>query len=130
MILPRHGPGPVSASEGVRAALLFALVSDRLNAYYDTGRWPGEREGTQRAADWADRAGSAIPGRELRCLVAESDRLARDIEGALSREAGLCTAHEMNESLDPNYRSEIGQSLMDECRRRIAAIDRAEGEAP
>lgn len=130
MILPRHGRGPMNASEGVRAALLFALVSDRLNAYYDTGRWPGECKGTQRAADWADRAGRAIPGRELRCLVAESDRLARDIEGALSREAGLCTAHEMNESLDPNYQSEIGQSLMDECRRRIAALDRAEGEAP
>lgn len=120
-----------TASEpGVRAALLFALAAERLQRYYEHGQWLKEGQGATLAADWLARSGRSLPSRELRRLSAESDELARGIEAALSREAGLYTAHEMNESLDPNHQSEIGQSLMDECRRRIAALDRAEGETP
>ena len=45
--------------------------------------------------------------------------------GALSREAGLYTAHEMLESLDANYHSgsEIAQSLMRECERVLDASE-------
>ena len=46
-----------------------------------------------------------------------SDQLARQIGESLSREAGLYTAHEMMESLDPNYHSDLGGSLMIECER-------------
>jgi hypothetical protein len=45
--------------------------------------------------------------------------LARQIAGTLSREAGLYTAHEMMESLDPNYQSDIARSLMLECERML-----------
>ena len=115
---------------GVRAALLFALVAERLTQFYEHGQWLKEGQGATLAADWLTRSGRTLPSRELRRISAASDDLAREIEASLSREAGLYTAHEMNESLDPNFQSEIGLSFMDECRRRIEAIDRAEGEAP
>ncbi len=46
-----------------------------------------------------------------------SDQLARQITATVSREAGLYISHEMQESLDPHYQSEIGQSIMIECER-------------
>ena len=51
--------------------------------------------------------------------------MARQMAESLSREAGLYTAHEMMESLDPNYQSEIGNALMVECERMLdsAALD-------
>ncbi|MBX9848453.1 MAG: hypothetical protein K2X64_04105, partial [Rhodocyclaceae bacterium] len=48
-----------------------------------------------------------------------SDQLARGIATTLSREAGLYTAHEMMEALDPNYRSEAVFDLLDECERLL-----------
>ena len=48
-----------------------------------------------------------------------SDQLARRIADTLSREAGLYTAHEMMEALDPNHHSEIAESLMAECERLL-----------
>ena len=46
-----------------------------------------------------------------------SDQLARQIAATTSREAGLYISHEMQESLDARYHSEIGQSIMLECER-------------
>ena len=48
-----------------------------------------------------------------------SDHLARQIAASLSPEAGLYTAHEMMESLDPNHHSEIAETLMAECERLL-----------
>ena len=40
--------------------------------------------------------------------------------GQLSREAGLYTAHEMMEALDPNYHSELAQTMLAECDRLLS----------
>jgi hypothetical protein len=120
----------IATEPALRAALLFALVAERLTQYYEHGQWLKEGQGATLAADWLTRSGRALPSRELRRRSAASDELARESEASLSREAGLYTAHEMNESLDPNFQSEIGQSFMDECRRRIEAMDKAGGETP
>lgn len=53
--------------------------------------------------------------------------MARQMAATLSREAGLYTAHEMMESLDPNFSSELGIALMAECER---LLDEAESSAP
>lgn len=37
----------------------------------------------------------------------------------LPREVGLYTTHEMIESLDPNYPSEVGRALMEGCERML-----------
>ena len=125
MSLPK-ALGAAATEPGLRAALLFALVAERLSQYYEHGQWIKDGQGATLAAGWLARAGRTLSGSALRALSAESDALAREIAGTLSREAGLCTAHEMNESLDPNHRSEIGEVLMAECRRRIERMDRNE----
>lgn len=100
---------------GQRVALLFALAAHRLSHYYDHDQWLTEAQGTTLAADWQSRAKTTIPLTERRELSTLSDRFARDIAGQLSREAGLYTAHEMMEALDPNYQSELAQTLLAEC---------------
>jgi hypothetical protein len=60
-----------------------------------------------------------LPFAERKLLSNLGDQLARQIASSLSREAGLFTAHEMMESLDPRYRSELGLSLMVECERLL-----------
>ena len=49
----------------------------------------------------------------------DAQPFARQIATTLSREAGLYTAHEMMESLDPNYHSELAETLMVECERLL-----------
>lgn len=104
---------------GLRIALVFALAAERLTAYYEHGQWLTEAQGATLAADWLGRGCRRLALDERRRLSALSDGLARQIAGSLSREAGLFTAHEMMESLDPNYHSEIGQSLLQECERLL-----------
>ncbi len=41
--------------------------------------------------------------------------MVRQMASTLSREAGLFAAHEMMESLDPNYYSELANTLMQTC---------------
>lgn len=107
-----------SATErGTQAALIFALVAERLSTYYEHGQWPTEAQGASLLADWLSRSKRSLPVAERKHLSALSDQLARQITQSLSREAGLHTVHEMMESLDPNYYSEIGGSLMVECER-------------
>ena len=71
------------------------------------------------AADWLRRSKLTIEFKERRQLSALSDQFARQIATTLSREAGLYTAHEMMESLDPNYHSELAETLMVECERLL-----------
>ena len=104
---------------GTRIALIYALVAERLSTYYEHGQWPTEAQGASLFADWLSRSKRSLPIADRRHLSALSDQLARQIAGSLSREAGLFTAHEMMESLDPNYHSEIGGSLMLECERML-----------
>jgi len=113
-------PAPPPATErGTRVALIYALVAERLSAFYEHGQWITEAQGASLGADWLARSGRSLPLAERRRLSALSDDLARQIAASLSREAGLRTAHEMMESLDPNFRSEIGEALMVQCEQML-----------
>ena len=110
---------PSMTERGMRIALIFALAAERLTAFYEYGQWLTEAQGASLAADWLSRSKNTMPLNERRQLSALSDQLARQIQGSLSREAGMYTAHEMMESLDPNHHSEIAESLMVECERLL-----------
>jgi hypothetical protein len=110
---------PSMTERGMRIALIFALAAERLTAFYEYGQWLTEAQGASLAADWLSRSKNKMPLNERRQLSALSDQLARQIETSLSREAGMYTAHEMMESLDPNHHSEIAESLMVECERLL-----------
>ena len=111
-------PPPASA-RGTRIALIFALVAERLSAFYEHGQWLTDAQGASLCADWLARTQRSLPQSERKQLSAISDRLARQVAGSLSREAGLYTVHEMMESLDPNHESEVGRTLMEECERML-----------
>ena len=105
-----------------RQALLFALAAERLSAYYEHGQWMTTAQGASLAESWLLRGAAkreALSLAERRRLSELSDGLARHLAGSLSREAGLYTAHEMMEALDPNYRSELVFDLLDECARLL-----------
>ncbi|MCG2577446.1 hypothetical protein LZ012_10620 [Dechloromonas sp. XY25] len=104
---------------GQRVALIFALAAQRLSDYYEHGQWLTEAQGATLAADWLARSKNNLPLAERRRLSALSDELARRIAGQLSREAGLHTAHEMTEALDPNYHSELAEIMLAECERLL-----------
>ncbi len=111
---------PLPASDrGTSVALIFALTAERLSAYYEHGQWLTEAQGATLSADWLSRSKRRLPINERRHLSALSDQLARQIAATLSREAGLYTAHEMMEALDPNHHSELAESLMAECERLL-----------
>ncbi len=108
---------------GTRIALIFALTARRLSDFYEHDQWLSEAQGASLAADWLSRTSSQMPRQERLQLSALSDQLAREISTTLSREAGLFTAHEMTEALDPNYHSEIAESLMAECERLFKTLN-------
>ena len=110
---------PTPTERGIRIALIFALAAERLTLYYEHGKWLTEAQATSLAADWLGRSKRQLAVEERRRLAALSDRLARQIEGSVSREAGLFISHEMNEALDPNHQSELALSLMAECERLL-----------
>ena len=110
---------PAMTDRGMRVALIFALAAERLTAFYEHAQWMSEAQGASLAADWLARSQIKLPLNERRQLSGLSDQLARQIAGTLSREAGMYTAHEMMESLDPNHHSEIAESLMKECERLL-----------
>lgn len=117
---------PIDASaRGARVALIFALVAERLSCFYEHGQWLTEAQGASLAADWLARRRGELPLKARRHLSDLSDQMARQIESGLSREAGLYTAHEMMESLDPNHHagSQVAQALMRECEVLLAASD-------
>ena len=111
-------PAPIS-ERGTRVALIFALAAERLTAYYEYGQWLTDAQGASLAADWLSRSKRSLPLAERRLLSGLSDQLARQIAATLSREAGLYTAHEMMEALDPNHHSELALSLLQECERLL-----------
>ena len=124
---PGGTPTPPVSEKGQRVALIYALVAERLTAYYEQGQWLTESQGASLAAEWLARHKRALELAERRRLSALSDEMARQMAATLSREAGLYTAHEMMESLDPNFSSELGIALMAECER---LLDEAESSAP
>ena len=108
-----------TTDRGIYVALIYALVAERLSAYYEHGQWLTKLQGASLSADWLARNKRSLPLDIRRHLSELSDELARQIAESLSREAGLYTAHEMMESLDPNYQSDITPSIMLECERML-----------
>jgi hypothetical protein len=106
-----------ATDRGVCVALIFALVAERLSVYYEHGIWMTSAQGAALATDWLSRSKQSMPMAQRRHLSELSDQLARQITATTSREAGLYLSHEMQESLDTRYQSEIGQSIMIECER-------------
>ena len=106
---------------GLRVALIFALAAHRLQAHYDHNHRLTEAQTASLAADWLRRQKLTLSLSERRQLAALAETLAGQIIDSLSREAGLYTAHEMMEALDPNYRSELAESLLIECERLLDA---------
>lgn len=102
---------------GVLAALIFALVAERLSVYYEHGQWFTRAQGATLAADWLTRSKRKLPLAQRQHLSDLSDQLARQIAESTSREAGLYVSHELQEALDPRYHSEVGESIMAECVR-------------
>jgi hypothetical protein len=116
---------PQLSETGLRCALMFALVAERLSAFYEHAHWITHAQGITLANDWLARTQRRFPHDQLKRLSAASDDMAREIAATLSREAGLYTAHDMTEALDPNYQSELAHSMMDECTRRLTELDAA-----
>ena len=106
-----------ATDRGACVALIYALVAERLSIYYEHAIWMTEAQGATRAADWLSRSKRNMSLAMRKHLSDLSDQLARQIAGTTSREAGLYISHEMQESLDARYPSEIGQSIMLECER-------------
>ncbi|MGB8054063.1 MAG: hypothetical protein WCF11_09880 [Azonexus sp.] len=111
--------GTAITGRGLRVALIFALAAERLSAFYEHGQWMTDAQAATLAADWLRRSQRQLPLAERKQLSALGDTLARQIAATLSREAGLYTAHEMMEALDPNHHSELAQSLLQECERLL-----------
>lgn len=102
-------------SMGVRAAVVYALVAHRLSMFYDNGYWMTSAQGATLCSEWLLEAGHNISLAERKFLSEVSDQVATQIKTTLTRQAGLYMAHELMESLDPRYVSEIGATVMDEC---------------
>ena len=109
-----------------RKALLFALAAERLSAYYEHGQWMTLAQGSSLAAQWLSRSKLELPLSERRLLSDLSDQFARHLAATLSHQAGQYTAHEMMESLDPRYRSQVAFDLLDECERLLREQDTAQ----
>lgn len=110
---------PAILNLDTRKALLFALAAERLSTFYEHGQWMTDAQGATLAALWLSRSKVQLALAERREFSALSDAMARELAGTLSREAGLYTAHEMMEALDPNYQSGLALDLLDDCERRL-----------
>ena len=110
---------PPASERGVLVALIFALVAERLQLYYEHGHWLTQAQGATLAADWLSRSKRKLPLDQRKHLSGLSDQLARQIADTTSREAGLYVSHELQEALDPCYQSEFAQSIMAECERML-----------
>lgn len=121
MILKKTEHLPAT-DKGTRVALIFALVAERLSAFYEHDQWLTIAQGATLCADWLARSKRSLPMNERKVLSELALGLAQQIEASLSREAGLFTAHELMESLDSNYQSEVGFSIMAECERLLDSL--------
>lgn len=105
---------------GTRVALIYAVTAEALDAFYEHGQWLTVAQAASLCADWLARSRRSLPQEERKRLAGHGCALAQEVAAALSREAGLFMAHELMASLDRNYISDAGTSIMDECTRREA----------
>jgi hypothetical protein len=104
-----------TTDRGMYVALIYALVAERLSAFYEYHQWLTIAQGASLCSEWLSRTKRSMPNDVRKHLSEMSDQLARQIAEPISREAGLYIAHEMMESLDPNYQSDISKSIIVEC---------------
>lgn len=121
-LAPTPSPRSALSERGIRLALIFALATEQLSAFYQHGQWLTEAQTTNQAADWLLRSKRSLPLAERKVLARLADQLARQVPESVSRETGLYIAHEMMEALDPNHQSEISQTLMSECERLLDSL--------
>lgn len=114
----RQDDSPTPANErGICVALIYALVAERLSIFYEHEKWMTKAQGATLASEWLSRSKCKISADMTKHLSGCSDQLAQHIADSVSREAGLCITHEMQESLDSSHQSDIAQSIMKECER-------------
>lgn len=109
----------LDTERGTCVALIYALVAERLSAFYEHHQWLTVAQGASLCSEWLNRNKRSLPNDVRKHLSALSDQLAKQIAESVSREAGLFIAHEMMESLDPNYQSEVSESIMVECEQML-----------
>lgn len=114
-------PTPLVLNFDTRRALMFALTAERFSAFYEHSQWMTDKQGASLAQLWLSRSKLQLALHERNLLSLLSDEFARELASTLSREAGLYTAHEMMESLDPNYASALAHDLLEECTHRLLA---------
>lgn len=102
---------------GTTLALMYALVAERLSVYFEHAHWMTQTQGASLATNWLSRSKQNMPLAMRKHLSELSDQLAKQIVDSTSREAGLYISHEMQESLDPRYKSEVSEAIMVECER-------------
>ncbi len=117
----KHSAHLPAGDKGTRVALIYALLAENLNCFYEHGQWLSVAQGATLAADWLARSRRSLAVDERRQLADLADQLARRVAAGLSRQAGLLTAHELMASLDPNYQSEIGLVMMSQCEALLDA---------
>lgn len=117
--MPPNAPPDAS----LHPALLFALATEALCAHYDHGHWPTEAQLASLAQQWLARQQLQLDLADRRRLAGMADLLARQLAASLSREAGLHTAHEMRESLDPRYNSPLARTVLYTCEQWLAGGD-------
>jgi hypothetical protein len=102
-------------------ALLFALATEQMKTWYEHGVWLSTQQGVDLAAQWLYRYRRRLALPVRRRLAEMAGEFARELAGTLSREAGLYTAHAMEEALDPNHLSGVASDLQTECERLVLA---------
>jgi hypothetical protein len=115
--------GSNASGVGMRAAIIYALVAHRLAAFYDHEYWITQAQAATLCSEWLTRSRQTLPLTERKHLADLSDQVATQIKDSLSREAGLYTAYELMESLDPRHVSEVGAAIMDECVRVLKDVE-------
>ncbi|QDQ25429.1 hypothetical protein FNU76_03135 [Chitinimonas arctica] len=110
-------PSPAHSDSYVRKSLLFALSAERLTLFYQHDDWISDTQAITLAQLWLERAQFRLSAAELRRVAMLSDGFARKLASSLSREAGLYTAHDMQEALDPRHDSPLASQLREECAR-------------
>ncbi|RKP46605.1 hypothetical protein [Pararobbsia silviterrae] len=102
-----------------RTRLLFALTAERLSAYYEYAAWMTDAQAVQLTNIWLTRTRVMLTLGEKRAFAELSDRFARELADAVSREAGLFISHELMQALDPDYQSAIAIDVMNDCDARL-----------
>ena len=108
---------------GTSIGIIYALLGERLAVFYEHGKWITLAQGASLSGEWLARSKRKMPVTQRRRLSACSDQIARTIAESVSREAGLHIAHEIQESLDPNYQSDVGKMIMIECERVLDELE-------